>query len=178
MFENWKDVVGYEGLYQVSDKGNVKSLKSNSPKLLKQSPTNCGYMKVQLYQNGKGKMLYVHRLVAKAFLPNPQQKEEINHLDGNKANNVLSNLEWTSRSENQLHAINIGLRESSPMTGRYGALNHNSKAIIQKDLNGNIIAKWDSIASAARSISCSPSQISNCLCGRKKTAKGFLWEYA
>ena len=177
MSEKWKDIAGYDGLYQVSDKGNVRSHKRTPGMILKQSPTNCGYMKVQLYKNAKGKMHYVHRLVAQAFLPNPQGKSEINHIDGNKTNNALSNLEWSSRSENQLHAIDHGLREPSPMTGRFGALNHNSRAIIQKDMNGQFIAQWDSIASAARSISCSPSLISNCLCGRKKTAKGFLWEY-
>lgn len=177
MKEIWKDIAGYEGLYQVSNHGNIRSHKRMPNKLLKQSPTNCGYMKVELYKNAKGKMHYVHRLVAQAFLPNPHNKSEINHIDGNKANNVLSNLEWASRSENQLHAINQGLREPSPMTGRYGALNHNSKAVIQKDLNGNVIAAWDSIASAAKAVKCSPSFISNCLQGRKKTAKGFKWEY-
>jgi len=177
MKEIWKDIAGYEGLYQVSNHGNIRSHKRRPNTLLKQSPTNCGYMKVELYKNANGKMYYVHRLVAQAFLPNPQGKSEINHIDGIKTNNNVSNLEWASRSENQLHAINQGLREPSPMTGRFGALNHNSKAVIQKDLDGNVIAKWDSIASASKAVMCSPSFISNCLQGRKKTAKGFKWEY-
>ena len=185
MKEIWKDVEGYEGLYQVSNLGNVKSLsfgarnirKSNVHKLLKLSPTNCGYYKVQLYKNGKAKMMYVHRLVATAFIPNPEEKPQINHIDGNKANNASFNLEWASCSENQRHAISTGLREPSPMLGRTGADNPNSKAILQYDLSGNFIREWTGIAEAARALNVHSSSISSCLCGINKTSCNSIWRY-
>ena len=185
MQEIWKDIEGYEGLYQVSNIGNVKSLsfgarnihKSNVQKLLKLSPTNCGYYKVQLYKNGKAKMMYVHRLVATAFIPNPERKPQINHIDGNKANNTSSNLEWVSCSENQRHAIRNGLREPSPMLGRTGSDNPNSKAILQYDHFGNFIKEWSGISEAARVLNIGASSISACLCGINKTAYGSIWRY-
>lgn len=181
MQEIWKDIKGYEGLYQVSNLGNVRSLcfkNSNKIKLLKTSPTNCGYYKVQLYKNGIPKMHYVHRLVAKSFIENPLLKPEVNHLDGNKSNNKVNNLEWATDKENQDHATDTGLRAISPMKGRTGALNPNSRAVIQRDMDGNFIRYWSSISLASQGLGCSPSTISGCLCGRKRTAKGFLWEYA
>ena len=183
MQEIWKDIVGYEGLYQVSSLGNIRSLsfgarnyrKSNIVKLLKQSPTNCGYFKVQLYCEGKSKMMYVHRIVATAFIPNPERKPQVNHIDGNKSNNVASNLEWVSQSENHIHAIAHGLRSPSPMLGRTGADNPNSKVILQYDLLGNFINEWCGIAEAARNINASAKLISNCVCGNKKSACGYIW---
>lgn len=184
MQEIWKDIEGYEGLYQVSNLGNVKSLsfgarnirKSNVAKFLKQSPTNCGYYKVELYNNGERKMMYVHRLVALAFIPNPEQKSQVNHIDGDKSNNVASNLEWVSSRENLKHATDTGLRTPTPMAGKRGRLNKNSKPILQYDLSGTFIARWDSIADAGRYFG-NASQISLCLTGRHKTAYGFKWEY-
>lgn len=185
MKEIWKDVEGYEGLYQVSNLGNVKSLsfgarnirKSNVHKLLKLSPTNCGYYKVQLYKNGKSKMLYVHRLVATAFIPNPDKKPQINHIDGNKANNASYNLEWATSSENMRHAINHGLRNPSPMTGRTGSDNPNSKTILQYDMLGNFVREWSGIADAARALNVNPSSISACLCGNNKSSCNSIWRY-
>lgn len=185
MREIWKDIVGYEGIYQVSNFGNVKSLsfgpknirESGTIKLLRQTPSNCGYYKVELYKNGKSKMMYVHRLVATAFIPNPDKKPQVNHIDGNKANNVLSNLEWASRRENQLHAIYHGLRTRSPMLGRTGSNNPSSKAILQYDLSGNFIREWCGISEAARSLGISSSSISNCLSGKTKTSYGSVWKY-
>lgn len=117
--EEWKDIEGYEGLYQVSDQGNVKSLarKRNNSKgsytqkerILKQSNTTTGYKKVELVKNGQKKSLRVHRLVAQAFIPNPENKPEVNHIDGNKTNNFVSNLEWVTSSENTTHAYTAKL---------------------------------------------------------------------
>lgn len=110
--EVWKDVVGYEGRYQVSNKGRVKSLnykRSKKPKLLTTTLHDWGYLQVRL----KRKTFYVHRLVAEAFLPNPESKPTVNHLDGNKANNKLVNLEWATLSENNKHAYKIGLKDQS-----------------------------------------------------------------
>ena len=118
--EVWKDIEGYEGVYQVSTCGNIKSLakprkNGNSrcyiqkEKLLKQSFTSTGYKKVELYKDGKRKSFKVHRLVAIAFIPNPDNKPEVNHIDGNKINNNIDNLEWVTSSENTIHAYETGL---------------------------------------------------------------------
>ena len=118
--EVWKDIEGYEGLYQVSTCGNIKSLAKprkngngrsyiQKEKLLKQSFTSTGYKKVELYKDGKRKSFKVHRLVAIAFIPNPDNKPEVNHIDGNKINNNIDNLEWVTSSENSIHAYETGL---------------------------------------------------------------------
>jgi hypothetical protein len=114
--EIWKDVVGYEGIYEVSNYGRVKRLETlvknkNGYRLVKEKILNIPshiYQSVFL-SNGKVKQQYVHRLVANAFIPNPLNKEQVNHKDGNKLNNNLSNLEWVTKAENQIHAIENGL---------------------------------------------------------------------
>ena len=129
MTEVWKDIVGYEGLYQVSNLGRVKSL----PKMVgfrKQSEKQCaiftdkrGYCKTNLYKNNTHKQVYVHILVASAFLPNPANKPQVNHIDGDKSNNQIHNLEWCTAKENVIHAYRTGLKvgkkgEQHPMYGK------------------------------------------------------------
>ncbi len=106
--EQWADVNGYEGTYKVSDRARVKRVDGKSEHLLG-CHTNAknGYVYVALSKNGKRKSVRLHRLVAEAFIPNPNKKPQVNHIDGNKANNVCSNLEWTTASENQLHRYNV-----------------------------------------------------------------------
>lgn len=103
MEEIWKDIDGYNGLYQVSNLGGVRSIRFNPPKYIYQSVTNCGYRQVKLYKNGEEKHIGVHRLVASAFVDGYQDGLEVNHKDLNKANNVYTNLEWVTRAENQKH---------------------------------------------------------------------------
>lgn len=109
MEEIWKDIDGYNGLYQVSNKGNVRSWKkgrygrSEKPRLLSLTKTKTGYYKVKLTSPNIFKPL-VHRLVAKAFIPNPINKSQVNHIDCNKINNCVDNLEWTTQQENMDHA--------------------------------------------------------------------------
>lgn len=179
MQEIWKDIPNYENLYLASNLGRIKSISNPKRiKILKPSISNGGYQKIQLYKGGKCKTLYVHRLIALTFIPNPNNKEEVNHIDGNKFNNNANNLEWVSRSENQLHAIKTGLREPSPMTGRKGELNPLSKEILQYSLDGALIKKWKGISNVCRTLDFkSPSSISNCLSGRYKTAYGYIWKY-
>lgn len=102
MNERWLPVIGFEAKYEVSDQGHVKSLYSTQ-KLMALHTHWCGYKVIWLRSPGKHKKFFVHRLVAMAFLPNPEKKEIVNHKDGNKANNILSNLEWNTQSENVTH---------------------------------------------------------------------------
>lgn len=109
--EEWKDIEGYEGIYQISNLGNVKSLKYHKEKRIKSNKNRNGYLKIGLILNGKRKHISIHRLVAKAFIPNPNSLPEVNHIDGNKENNKVENLEWNNRKQNSLHAYKTGLRQ-------------------------------------------------------------------
>lgn len=109
MNEIWKDIVGYEGFYQVSNLGRVRSLKCIKRTIF----NNSGYEIVNLKVKRKQKNKLVHRLVAETFIPNPFNKEQVNHKDGNKKNNSVDNLEWCSRHENMVHAYKQGLRDKT-----------------------------------------------------------------
>ena len=109
--EEWRDVVDYEGLYQVSNYARVKSLIKKKAKILKANLGIGGYLRVVLCKNGKKKNHFVHVLVAKAFIPNPENKKQVNRRDGNKKNNHVSNLEWMTAKENIEHAFKNGLRK-------------------------------------------------------------------
>lgn len=111
MAELWKDIVGYEGLYQVSNLGRIRSFykRRNDVEFLKFAD-NHGYKTITLHKDGRQKTFRVHRLVAVAFLPNESDKPQINHINGNKSDNRASNLEWCSQSENMLHAYESGLQ--------------------------------------------------------------------
>lgn len=147
MKEIWKDIKDYEGVYQVSNLGRVKSLSrfhnNNSggylskERILKQNIKR-GYLTVGLCKEGKTKTYSVHRLVAIAFIVNPHNKKTVNHIDGNKTNNLVSNLEWCTYSENQQHAFNIGLHQ--PTIGEnssFHKLNLKEVEEIRKNFDGN-----------------------------------------
>lgn len=112
--EEWRDVVGYEGLYKISSKGRVKSYQGRhkQPKILKMSMTTTGYKKVELTKNKRKKSLKVHRLVAEAFLPNEENKPYVNHIDSNPLNNDVMNLEWCTQKENMIHSSIYGNHKS------------------------------------------------------------------
>lgn len=107
--EVFKDIEGFEGLYQISNLGNVKSLKGVRERILKANPNTYGYLQVGLQKDGKRYARTVHRLVAMAFLPNEYNKPDVNHLDGDKYNNCVDNLEWATEKENVNHAVETGL---------------------------------------------------------------------
>lgn len=109
--EERANIKGYEGLYTIDRKGNVYSFYKN--RVLKPAPTNWGYLTVQLFKNKKGKTFKIHRLVAEAFIPNPENKKCVNHIDGNKLNNAVENLEWATYSENLKHAWVHGLNHGN-----------------------------------------------------------------
>ena len=114
----WRSIKGYEGIYEISDTGLVRNLRVDSKnrtypgKILTPGKTVSGYPFVFLSVNGKSKNNMIHRLVATAFIPNPHNLPEVNHIDGNKENNNVSNLEWCTRKENLKHAVDNGLRYS------------------------------------------------------------------
>lgn len=148
--ETWKDVEGYEGLYQVSDEGRVKSLKKRfgrqeGERIMKPSMEWCGYMRLGLTKDGKARIFAVHRLVAKAFIPNPENKPVINHIDGNRANNRVENLEWATYKENS----NVSKKLKS--SKRYNS-------VIVVDSCGNT---FDSYRQAGRYWGLSPNTIKN-----------------
>lgn len=119
--EIWRDILGYEGLYKVSNLGNVKSLEKwrnngnggyiQKEKILLQSNTSTGYKKIELTKGGKKKSFKIHRLVAIAYIHNPKNKPSVNHINGNPIDNNVSNLEWCTQRENMLHAYDIGLNK-------------------------------------------------------------------
>lgn len=181
MKEIWKDISGYEGLYQISNLGNVKSLnfgRLGRSQNLKIGKHHTGYQIVVLAKDKQRKTKLVHVLVASAFIPNPEHKPCVNHIDGDKTHNEVLNLEWVTRSENTRHAIKTGLRADSNMWGRTGKLNPLSRPVNQLSKDGVFVKSWPCISDAARSLSCNPCTIVNCLQGRIKSCKGYIWEYA
>lgn len=172
--EIWKDIPNYEGLYQVSNYCRIKSLerfKQNhskmqkvESKILKPYLNNNGYYYVSLTKNGKTKILYIHRLIATAFIPNPNNYPCINHIDGNKLNNNISNLEWCSYKHNNEEAYRIGLKRTIP-TNQY-------------DLNGTFIKTWKSREEIKRELGLNPADIWRVCKGIRKTCGGYIWRYA
>lgn len=169
--EIWRDVKGYEGLYQVSNLGQVKSIsfrnnkiKKTRSKILKLTESKNGRIYVMLYKDGKRKNKTVHRLVASAFIKNPFNYAEINHIDGNPKNNNVSNLEWCDRNYNQKHAYTNGLSYMSRKNKEM------SKAVIRSD--GKI---YESIRACARDLGVTQASVKSALTGRNhmKTVKGF-----
>lgn len=118
----------------------------------------------------------IHRLVAKAFIPNPNNLPQVNHRDGNKFNNKVENLEWCSSSDNQKHAYRIGLKKT-PNLGRFGSLNHSSKVIIQYSLTGVPIQEYGSTREASRVTKINQGTIAACARGERASAGSYKWRY-
>lgn len=166
------------GLYQVSNFGRVRNNKNNikTSNLYKN-----GYLYVDLYKYNKRKRKLIHRLVAEAFIPNFNNCPQINHIDGNKQNNRIDNLEWCTCSYNLKEAYRLKLREPArAMLGKKGIKCPNSKKVNQYDLNGNLIRLWYSTMDIERELKIRHDKISNCCSHKKsyKTAGGYKWEYA
>jgi hypothetical protein len=162
--EEWRDAVGYEGLYEVSNYGGVRY--SDTKTELKGSINSYGYRVFGLRKNGKRKTGKGHRLVAEAFVPNPENKHDVNHKDGNKSNNFVENLEWATRGENVNHAIEIL------------GVSYSAKPIVQSTLSGEIVAVWAGAAIAARLLGANPHVIASCCRGTLKSASNYVWHYA
>lgn len=162
--EFWKDIKGYEGLYQISNSGNVKSLRTN--KILKTNMNNCGYKQVILSYKGKIKSKRIHRLVAEAFIPNPNNYQQVNHKDENKINNEANNLEWCDCKYN----INYG-------TGKNKCTKSRLKPINQYDIKGDFIKRYDGIVVASQELNIHPWLIWAVCQGIRKTTHKFIWRY-
>ena len=147
-----KDIVGYEGLYAVTSCGKVWSYRRK--KFLKPWTNRWGYLNVQLYKDGKGKIYKIHRLVAEAYLPNPDNLPQVDHIDGNKMHNYLNNLQWITLKDNCRKSKNI--------------------PILQYDLDGNFIREWECATDVGREVC---GNICKCLKGRTKTAYNYIWKY-
>ena len=168
--EIWKDIDGYEGLYQISNMGRVRSLDRfvNQGKIyrfctgsiIKPGVSEKGYNRVDLHKNGKTKHCKVHRLVAEAFIPNPDNLPIINHKDECKTNNHVDNLEWCSVSYNNTYGCRI------------------EKKVYQYSLDGEFIKEWQSCKEVQRQLGHQPSRISECCNCKTKTAYGYIWKYA
>lgn len=174
--EIWKNIKGYEGCYQVSNMGRIKSLSRKvwngkayfwtSVRVLRPGIDRDGYFLVNLSKNGKAKTEKVHRLVAKAFIPNPENKEAVNHIDEDPSNNKMENLEWATVSENNNH----GWHNKRSSKSR-------SKPILQLNLDGELLQEYQSATIAAQKLGMCRISITNCLNGRTSTAGGYRWRY-
>ena len=174
--EYWRPVVGYEGLYEVSNWGRVKSLDTYrkgingsvrfcKERILKQGKDKFGYLYVDLYKNNIKKKYKVHRLVAEAFLDNPDNLPCVNHKDENKQNNIVSNLEWCNYSYNN----------------SYGTRNEKvskklSKIVLQYTLDGQFVREWPSTMECGRN-EYNQGHVTLCCLGKQKTHKDFIWKY-
>ena len=190
MKEVWKDIKGYEGLYQISNLGNVKSLdrkvnaKNNKKRLIKGTFlklrfNNRNYNIVSLYKNNIQEVRFIHRLVAETFIPNPENKPEVNHIDGNKSNNRVDNLEWNTHSENIQHSWDNGLQYTTEKMRKagYEMCKKMSIPIIQYTLNGEFVKEWNSAADVQRELNIYRSSISMCCKEKKKSSHGYMWRY-
>lgn len=170
--EEWKDIEGYEGLYQVSNYGRVKSLWFGREKILKGGKNARGYLVVGLWKDGKRVMKKVHRLVAEAFLENPQNLLEVNHKDEDKTNNSVSNLEFCDRKYNN----NYGTR-TEKCAEKLRNNPKRSKRVDQIDkVTGEVVRQWESTKEASRN-GYDQGAVSHCARGELKTFKGYIWKY-
>lgn len=165
--EVWKNIEGFPN-YKISNLGNIKSFtrKKFGNNLVPQ-PMRKGYLQVLLYKDGKPYPRKVHRLVAIAFIPNDNNLPQVNHIDGDKTNNCIDNLEWCDNSYNQIHAYKNGLEKP-----RF------QSKVKQYSLDGIFIKQFEYIKDAAKELNIDDSSISACCRKKRKTAGGYIWKYA
>lgn len=194
MQEIWKEIPNTNGLYFASTYGQIKSgdrlryykafhkpgYYMRKGKILKTPLNSHGYPCVTLkFLDGTQKVVTVHRLIALTFLKQPnEESNQVNHIDGNKTNNRVDNLEWCTVQENILHAYAMGLNKGSkPMLGKTSNMNPRAKSIYMCDMQGNILKKYLCITDAAKELKVSSSHISSCAKGKRKSCAGYKWIY-
>lgn len=163
--EIWRDVNGYEGLYEVSNLGRVRSLNYNKTgeiRMLIVQKHRCGYLQVGLWKDGKHKTCTVHRLVAEAFIPNPDNLPEVNHINEDKQSNIVTNLEWCNAAYNS----------------NYGTRNERiSNRVYQYTKSGAFVRSYYSTREVERQTGIHHTRISACCLGRYKTSHGYIWSF-
>lgn len=175
--ENWKPVIGYEGLYEISNKGLIRSIdrviQRNGAshrikgRILSIYTDNLGYQRITLSKEGKLHTMCIHKLVAEAFIPNPENKPCIDHIDTNPSNNCVDNLRWCTHSENMNNSVTLQHLKECRIT----------KPVLQYDLKDNFIAEYISGREAARQVNIQQASLVRCLQGTQKTAGGYKWRY-
>ena len=154
--ETFVEIEGFEN-YEVSNLGKVRNIKSG--RMLKPHLNHNGYLRLWLYENNKRKHLFLHKIIATAFIDNPGKKPQVNHIDENKLNNDLNNLEWCTVRENNVH----GTRTKRIAEKRF-------KKVIQLDLNDNVLNEFESMRQAERETGIEATSISACCNGKRKSA--------
>ena len=184
--EIWRQVVGFEGLYEVSNMGAVRSIfyrKNRGPFLMKfyrhsnyYGDDDNRYRIVTLWKDKKKYKIFVHVLVATAFIPNPDGKKEVDHINGIRYDNRVENLRWVTRSENRQNPISKK-RMSESHKGRYGAQTSHYHGVVQLTMDGEFIKAWESISTAVRMLGVRQSGVTACCIGRYGSSGGYKWKY-
>lgn len=167
--EIWKDIDGYDGLYQISNLGRVQSFRGNTPRIMKafnNGKNQSGYLSINLSYKGQRTPYLIHRLVAKAFIPNPDNLPQVNHKDENRLNNNADNLEWCGSAYNNSYGT-FQERRKTKISRKVGKFN----------LNDELLSVYPSAREAARQNNVDQGGISLCCRGCCKTYKGLKWKY-
>lgn len=192
MFEEWEPLPEFESAYMVSSLGRIFSLRTH--KMLKPKQTPAGYLRVSPCVDGVRKEYAIHRAVALAFIPNPDNKPTVNHINEDKTDNRVTNLEWATNAEQNVHGTRIeramahtdwvARTEKIDYTAvaakhNYHEINRNQmKPVLQFDRHGIFIAMFDGVCEAARAVHVNAGHLCECLKGRRKSCGGYQWKYA
>ena len=163
--EIWRPIKGYEGLYEVSNLGRVKSIRFGKEKIMSSKAKGNKYLKIMLCKNKTYKRFYIHRLVAQAFIPNPDNLPQVNHKDENPQNNIVTNLEWCDAKYNNSYG-----------TARERMSEKLSKPVLQYTLDGEFVKEWKSMRECGRN-GFSANCIKLCCDNIQKYHKGYIWKY-
>ena len=167
MEEYWKDIAGFEGKYQISSLGRIKSyLVDNSGRIMRPMVCTNGYLRIDLRKNGRYYKYLIHRLVAEAFLPNPNNFEYVNHKDETRDNNCVNNLEWCTKKYN----LNYGTIKERQRKAK-------EIPVLQFTKNGEFVRQWDSSMEVEKTLGWDRSAILRCCNGKQATSHNYVWKH-